>query len=158
MADEGVLLTCTNARCPVCRRPFKPRTNILRLQCHHGIHLRCSEGNPRCPVCVEPFEPGEAHDSDDEDACTAKIETMFSSGVSLDAIKNQAIAVSLEALRDLGLRRSHFVRYPQLATGPALARFPSITAAKLLAYFGITARDAPAMFTVEQRVAFGYRR
>lgn len=168
MAEETteVRLACANARCPVCRLAFKQATNIARLQCHHAVHLGCLGDAERCPICLEAFvssgrapppQPA-AFDSDDEEACASRIETLLSSGVSLDSIKNQAIASTLEGLRDLGLRRSHFVRYPSLASGPSLARFPAITAAKLLAYFGITERDSRAMFTDEQRSLFGYRR
>jgi len=132
--------------------------NIARLRCHHSIHLACADGLIHCPMCSEAIEDGAPYDSDDEAACTSRIETLFSKGTSLDEIKSQGIASTPEALRDLGLRRSHFVRYPALATGPALARYSGLTAAVLLAYFGITAPDSLAMFTPEQRSAYGYRK
>jgi len=155
MASE-VLLASKNARCPLCRRDFKSGTTILRLHCHHSVHLHCFKGGTHCTVCSEPVEEI-AYDSDDEEARGSRIEGLFAAGTSLHDIKNSAIASTAEALRDLGLRRAHFVRYPELATGPALARYSGLTATTLLAYFGITARDAPAMFTDEQRRSFGYR-
>ncbi len=149
-----------NTACPVCQKPFKPATNIVRLKCYHCLHLECTMDADRCPLCYEPWANHAAarnHDSDEEEAAASRIEQLFAKKVGLDDIKSQGLAVTLEALRDLGLRRSHFVRYPELVGGQSLARYPGINAAKLLGYFGLTAADARRLFTPEQRAGYGYK-
>lgn len=148
-----------NAVCPICKLPFRPATNIVRFRCYHALHLECMDSLDRCPLCYELWtdHAGAArHDSDDEEAVSSRIEQMFARGVTLHEIKSQGLAVTLEALRDLGLRRSHFVRYPKQVDGESLARYPDITASKLLGYFGLTKADAQRLFAPEQLAGYGY--